>query len=558
MPLSLGSPAAAAFVVEVLNYTFMSKLTAPLGPQPAGALPWGRQAFGEDASGSFHASDLELAALYTLAFHALATRDAAGLLGAPVPWNGSWTTLGDAAWASFERLRDDIGVGPHGLLRLLLSDHNDGLLGNLGVRGANFTTAVALGESVMNSAYGAYVLPLYAGTLELGGGPDAAARSAEVRSFASQLQAAVAAQWAAAAPAPAPAFGWFRRVYLGTAELGWRGDPSVDGVMWTETQAWAMLAGAAGAANVTVPLLAALATLAQDPSPLGAINAGPALSALRGGASICTAVCQLHPLPPLSPTPPVIDQGNGYGGLWYCGNLALVAALGLVSDEPVTAALREWRRNSLATHAAAYPAIWFGATSGPDVYDSVLSATPGATRCTWLGPGTTNPCNEASVPVLNLWSHTLPTFGLPGIIGFVPSTAGIALRAGSSAAGRLSVFTPLVSLVRDNVSAACNASGHYAPHVPPGSALEVSVELTPGDALQCAGVVVNGARVALSQLPGGVVAFNATTVAWGGGGGQPPRAPAVAMARAAEQSVIVWTLLPASANAGEAGSEAAQ
>lgn len=279
MPLSLDGPAAAGFVVEVVNYTLMSKLTAPLGPQPAGAIPWGRQAYGEDASGSFHASDLELAMLYTLGFHVVSTRDTQ-VLTAPLPWNGSWTTVGEAAWESFLRLRDGIGVGPHNLVYLRLSDHNDGLLGNLGIYGSNETTAVTYGESVMNSAFGAYVLQFYADALELLGG--ATDRVAAVQAFARVLLGGVAAQWAAA-PLPMRAtsdatHGWFRRVYLGTDVLGWRGDPSVDGVMWTETQAWALLAGAADSLNVTSILLESLAALAQDPSPVGAINAGPVIS----------------------------------------------------------------------------------------------------------------------------------------------------------------------------------------------------------------------------------------------------------------------------------------
>lgn len=225
MTLSLSGPGAAGFVVEILNYTLMSKLTQPVGQQPVGAIPWGRQAYGVDSSGSFHASDLELALLFTLGFHVLSTHNIS-VLSAPVPWNGSWTTVGDAAWASFLRLRDDIGVGPHGLIHLRLSDHNDGLLGNLGVKGDNATTAVDLGESVMNSAYGAYVLPFFVGALQLQGMyPE---RAAAVEAFQAGLLAAVAAQWVSPS-APKARYGWFRRVFLGSEELGWRGDPNVDG-----------------------------------------------------------------------------------------------------------------------------------------------------------------------------------------------------------------------------------------------------------------------------------------------------------------------------------------
>jgi len=258
MTLSLTGPGTSDFVVEILNYTLMSKLTQPVGQQPVGAIPWGRQAYGVDSSGSFHASDLELALLFTLGFHVLSTHNIS-VLSAPVPWNGSWTTVGDAAWASFLRLRDDIGVGPHGLIHLRLSDHNDGLLGNLGVKGDNATTAVDLGESVMNSAYGAYVLPFFVGALQLQGMyPD---RAAAVEAFQAGLLAAVAAQWVSPS-APKARYGWFRRVssaqknsvgeVIRTSMVSHRPFPMYrvvkhssrwccTGVMWTETQAWALL-----------------------------------------------------------------------------------------------------------------------------------------------------------------------------------------------------------------------------------------------------------------------------------------------------------------------------
>lgn len=220
------------------------------------------------------------------------------------------------------------------------------------------------------------------------------------------------------------------------------------------------------------------------------------------------------------------DEGNGYGGVWYCGNLALITALGL-RGAPVALALAEWRKNALATHAHAYPGVWFGATSGPDVYNSVLSATPGSTRCTFAGPGTVSPCNEASVPVFNLWSHTLPTFTIPGIMGFTPTVNGVTLRAGPSG-DRLSLYTPLVSLVRDNVTTGCNISGHYAPLVEPGTLLLFEVELAVAEAALCQGVLVNGAQVTLAVQPGGTVSFNATTVKWG--------------AVAGASSLVLWEL----------------
>ncbi len=129
----------------------------------------------------------------------------------------------------------------------------------------------------------------------------------------------------------------------------------------------------------------------------------------------------------------------------------------------------------------------------------------------WGGPGITVPCNEAAVPVFNLWSHTLATFSLPALAGFEPSAAGISLRAGLSGTNQISIYSPLVSLVRDNVTCACNFSGHYAPQLSPGSVIVVSVHLLPKDALACTGVYVNDIPVHLSLDPSGIATFNATT-----------------------------------------------
>jgi hypothetical protein len=479
MPLAWGGRSAERFVVGVLNATLLSQKRAARDAEgrPAGSLVWGLAAFGAPAAGPFNASDLELAALFALAQFALATRGAL-----PPP-------LWEAAWASFQHLDAVIGVGAHGLIRLLESDHNDGLYGGLGVALTPFSMEHA--ESVMNSALGAYVLPQFADALEAAGGvANASARAAAARGKAAALAAAVGAQFVANGSAAAGG-GWYRRAWLGGGGgpgTGWRGSPDTDGVLWTETQSWALLAGVPGGVpGRAEALVAQLDRAARAPSPIGAINTAPDATT---------------------------DGGVGYGGVWACGCTALVAALGTRGFPDL--ALAEWRKASLAGHAAAYPHIWFGATAGADVYNSAWAArhnaTPGSTRCHWGDAREGGACNELAVPVLNSWAHTLGAFPLPALVGAEWGAAGLTVRPPAFAApgdGEYTVFTPLVSASRGGGGGACALAGHWAPALPAGARVRVRVQLAPADAARCTRLSVNGGPPAPAPIAGGVVTVDA-------------------------------------------------
>ncbi len=67
-------------------------------------------------------------------------------------------------------------------------------------------------------------------------------------------------------------------------------------------------------------------------------------------------------------------------GVWYCGNWILVWSLGaplVVEETDSDKAYEEWRKNSMASRSATYPAIFPGTVSGPDCYQSVIFGTPG-------------------------------------------------------------------------------------------------------------------------------------------------------------------------------------
>lgn len=256
--------------------------------------------------------------------------------------------------------------------------------------------------------------------------------------------------------------------------------------MWTETQSWALLGGAPQATPGRADaLVAQLTRAARDPSPIGAINSAPDTT---------------------------LDGGVGYGGVWACGDVALINALGLRGWPD--AALDEWRKSSLTGHATAYPHMWFGATAGPDVYTSVYGAahgsTPGSTRCQWNKPGPAPVCEEAAFPIMNSWPHTLGTYTLPALVGAEWDAAGLSLRPPAFASpgdDAYTVFTPLLSVSRAPGSAtACALAGHWAPVGVVGDSASIRLTLASADAARCSRVAVNGgAWVAAAVVNGSVV-----------------------------------------------------
>lgn len=471
---------SSPYVLEILNYTMRGKRVVPdsLG-RPAGSMQWGTQAFGADSSATFNQSDTELAVLMTACQYVLATRDVQSLQTVTVPWNGTVATLTDTLWDSFLHFQQVISTGQHGLVRLLNSDHNDGLYGTLGLHVTPYTMEHA--ESVMNSALAAYVLPLYASVLTLSGQAD---RAETVQSTAAAYRQAVVQQWSSNGTV-----GWYRRAFFGNVSeggYGWRGDASGDGTLWTETQAWAILGQVPQAQGIVYlqALVQAIDGMARAPSPIGAINTPP------------------HAMP---------DGGVGYGGIWYCGETALVTALGTNGYPDM--ALDEWRKASLAQHANEYPYLWMGVTSGPDVYNSVYtlsshgSAVPGSTRCHWNDPGNSTPCMELAFPILNMWSHTLGTYSLPSLVGAQWTVDGMSLAPTLTTEDTYTVWTPLMSVARAGSgqgAASCAYSGHWAPYQSVGTPACITVQLLPADLALCNSLSVNGLPMPLNRTQTGV------------------------------------------------------
>ena len=126
----------------------------------------------------------------------------------------------------------------------------------------------------------------------------------------------------------------------------------VDGVLWLEPNAWAVLSGVATGQNTTARVRDNIEQLLRSRSPVG---------------SLFTS----HGYPP---------SAEAYQGIWYCGNWVLVWSLGaplVPQDVDADRAFEEWRKNAMATRSATYPDIFAGTVSGPDCYESVIFGTPG-------------------------------------------------------------------------------------------------------------------------------------------------------------------------------------
>ena len=433
-------------------------------------------------------SDEEMYLLLTASEYILAQRDTIWLdtkINSPFNWTSS---VGDSMWQSFLHTRDSVGVGEHGLLRMQTADHNDGILGQFQLQNAsceNHSVATAHGESVMNAGLAAYSLRQYAEALTLAGGATNLQRAEQARAFALSQRVAAAKTWSSCPPG-SKAKGWFKRAWLGSDALGWRGQcggvalagQPAGGIMWTETQSWNVLGETDAISNRTADVLHSIETLARKPSPIGAINAVPS---------------------------PMEDKGTSYGGVWSCGNQALTQALGK-HGSPST--FDEWRKNLLATHADQYPHVFFGVLTGPDVYNSVLSRTyQGSTRCFYQKPsgldGHTPGCDELANPVLNSWSHSAPLVGVASLVGAEWQADGMTIVPALPSLSSFNLSTPLFGVAR---AAGASYSGWWRPEGQQTSAtvlVSLRVQLPAADAVACTTARVNGASKDCQQLRNG-------------------------------------------------------
>jgi hypothetical protein len=281
---------------------------------------------------------------------------------------------------------DFVARGERGHVRILNADWNDVAIQDSGV---DPQVMIERGGSVLNSAMAAWVLAVFAGLAERLG---ETALAAAARAQADELRGLVAQAWNGR---------WFHRAYApGAAPVG-------DTDCWLEVQPWAILCGAADAAQARA-LLDTIDAGHRAASPLGARLRWPAdPERLKAG-----------------------EWGDGtLGGTWYSINMTLIWAAARVSHE---LAWDEWRRMTLAGHTTVYPGIWEGTLSGPDSYNAPESQRPGRT---WGSPLLA----MQAFPVNNMHSHAQPLLAFLRLLGVEPTARG-SLAVGGGGRFRSQVF----------------------------------------------------------------------------------------------------------------------
>ncbi|MET7336594.1 hypothetical protein [Nonomuraea sp. NPDC005650] len=332
---------------------------------PDGDLPYALGPDKQPWTDLFRPSDQNLWALWLAAEYLSATGDEAAF-HADVPYHPAHDApevpLREHLRRQFRFFADVVGRGEHGHVRILNADWNDMAITESGVAR---DVMIAQGESVLNSAMAAWVLPRYA-TLAERLGDDATA--AEAGKLGEELRDLVVGEWNGR---------WYRRAYGPGAVVG-------DDDLWLEVQPWAILCGAAPPERA-VELLRTIERTSGADSPLGARLRWPARDAYGPG---------------------------GVGTIWYAINMTLVWA---AAEHLPELAWDWWRRMTLTAHTAAYPDVWEGTLSGPDAYLAPETARPGRT---WdlAGVGVA----MQAYPVANLHSHSQPLLAYLRLLGVEP------------------------------------------------------------------------------------------------------------------------------------------
>lgn len=375
-------------VKEVLRYTLKEVL-------PDGEIPYGVTGHGMRMAVPFRPSDQEMWLLWLASEYVLATRDVEFLQEeiTTFPLYGPKarsTSVAEVLSRCYHHLTTVTGKGIHGLVRLSNGDWNDGAVIGFVPKDQHEEVRIK-GESVLNAAFATYTLDLYSRMLSWTGSKELAS---EVKNWAEAQRQAVRHQWTGQ---------WFRRGWL-SERLGWIGEEE----LWLEPQPWAIIGGAASPGQVQ-ELVESIDKLLRKPSPIGAMLMNRSLKQIESAPG---------------------DLTNA--AVWPSINGTLIWALAHVNGD---LAWDEWKKNSLAFHAEAYPDVWYGIWSGPDTYNSCLSKYPGQTyfdekslhgeeTSSSLGSGV----NWTDFPVMNMHPHAWPIYDIVKLIGIDFSPAGLSIK----------------------------------------------------------------------------------------------------------------------------------
>lgn len=321
-------------------------------------------------------SDLDIFFLWAMSEYLMATRDFE-FLYEKVPFYSSQgifnqttdTTVLDHIRTAFEHLVNVVGVGEHGLIKMRTGDWSDGITW--------FTENPSLteekGESAFNTAFASAVLPWMADAIE----NYDSALALGMREKANEYRSAMQNQWWGK---------WYLR--------GWQGNgkPFGDDRIFLEPQVWSLI-GRIPDEEQAKTLLNAIRTFLDANSPAGARIVYPPKEEIFGGLFPGTDV---------------------NGGIWHATNSLLTWAYSSYNPE---FAWESFKKNTLASHAEAYPDLWYGIWSGPDSYNSPESERPGEAAAHYATALTDH-------PVMNMNQHANPIIALIKLAGIFPDKEG--------------------------------------------------------------------------------------------------------------------------------------
>ena len=273
----------------------------------SGQISYATAGFGmtEDAIVHTAPSDLDLFFLWALAEYVVATGDAAFLDDENPYWPpdaAAPASMREHARRAARHLIDDVGTGPHGLVRVGTGDWSDGIV----MKARDRAVATTVGESVPNSQMATWVLPVAAAALFAG---DPLAE--ELEAYAALLRAELAEEWTGA---------WFRRAWFDVDEPN--GEDAID----LESQVWALIGDTFASDAQRDLLIDSVFTRLDEPSSVGA---------------------------------PLVEGGQ----VWHA--VTALLTWGYAKSRP-DLAYRSLKHHTMAAYAMHQPAQWFGIWSGPD------------------------------------------------------------------------------------------------------------------------------------------------------------------------------------------------
>jgi len=320
-------------------------------------------------------SDLDVFFLWAMAEYLLATGDY-DFLNEKLPFyshqnifSAPTSSVFDHIRIAFEHLKNDIGTGEHGLIKIRTGDWSDGILWFT----ENPSITEEKGESTFTTAFAVYALPRIAEAIE----QYDSNLAQSMREEAENYKTAMKKQWGGR---------WYFR--------GWEGNgkPFGDDRIFLEPQVWALISRIPDEKE-SETLINSIYTILDANSPIGARIVYPPKENIIGGLEVGTDV---------------------NGGIWPAVNSLLTWAYSLYNKDY---AWEEFKKNTLASHAETYPNIWYGIWSGPDSYNSPESSRPGEAAAHQATALTDH-------PVFNANQHANPLLSLIKLAGINPRKEG--------------------------------------------------------------------------------------------------------------------------------------